>query len=97
MKDDGIRPPLDMTYQDRMERLYNFLVQMGHVVYPIYKEGTHNEIECLQVKVALSSEYPAQRSSKTNVLLPMKGSKVISLVTPTQTNSEDIIDIPPKV
>ncbi len=47
-----------MTYQDRMERLCNFLVQMGHVVSPIYKEYTQDQIEYIHVQVALSSEYP---------------------------------------
>jgi hypothetical protein len=73
--------PLNMTYQDRMERLYGFLVQMGHVVNPVYKKDTEDQIDYLHVQVALSSEYPPGVASEYK--------KVVSLVDVNKPKSND--------
>lgn len=56
--DDDHPPPLHMDYQSRMKRLYYLLIQSGLVVSASYKPGTKDDIDCIHVRVAISSDDP---------------------------------------
>ncbi|GAO98918.1 hypothetical protein Cva_01588 [Caedimonas varicaedens] len=57
-------PPLHMSYNDRMERLYNFLLSLGLVVLPICDD--EERIDYLHVRVDLPfTQKMTEESSKS--------------------------------
>ena len=87
-------PPQHMDRWSRNERLYHFLLQMGHVVCPIFAEGSNDRIESLYVSV--SCEQAAQQTAMTGVVPAVKRPQVADIVAPTETlGSGVVIDFPP--
>ncbi len=78
-------PPQHMDKYTRNERLYNFLLQMGHVVSPIFAEGSTDKIEALHVSAELPVEQRAEQTSVAGVRKAVQGAKVANMVTATES------------
>lgn len=74
-------PPLSMTRQERMKRLYDFLIGMGHMVFPKYNSNL--EIEFLTVSIDLAA--PIENIPQKNTVIPIK----MKIVTNSESSSSD--------
>ena len=65
-------PPLSMSIYERNERLYEFLVSMGHIVSPILEEGTEN-IKHIYVSAGLFPEQARDTPTQTSIEPAIQG------------------------
>ena len=85
--------PLHMSVQDRFERLYNFLVSMGHIVYPICDD--EDNIEYLHVEIDLPMpQHLTQASSKLCIPSEVKKSQIRETVATIQSLRNNVINFP---
>lgn len=85
-------PPEHMDTWSRNERLYYFLIQMGHIVRPILVEGTTDKIEALHVTSSLQDG--AKRPTETGIGKVMQRPQVEIIVAPTQSLGSNVVKFP---
>ena len=87
-----------MNEEARMERLYNFLLQMGLVVFPIYNSENPNKISHLNVSIALpfKSQNPSEIQTSPVRAKDVKRAKIIKRINTAKHSGSKVINIPPK-
>ena len=89
-------PPLNMNIYERNARLYEFLVNMGHIVSPIFVEGTEN-IKHIYVTVGLFINNPQellQHTAAPGISSPVERKEISETITSTGNLASTVIKFP---
>ena len=87
-------PPLNMNVYERNARLYKFLINMGHIVSPIFVEGTEN-IKHIYVTAGSFLEHSSQ-STETSIGSSVQRPPITEDISSTETSRNVVIDFPAK-
>jgi hypothetical protein len=85
-----------MTNNHRMERLYNTLLGMGLIVFPIPNKKNPEEIEYFNVGVTLPHLLPKPRKSPSQASIDKKveRSKILDKIRSAKNDGSNVIDMP---
>lgn len=90
-------PPEQMTNNDRMKRLYDTLLQMGLIVFPICNKENPEIIDHLNVSVTLPFHRltdTGETTTQTSVTEKMKRTKIANVVRTAQNLGSNVINMP---
>jgi hypothetical protein len=88
--------PQHMDTFSRNERLYNFLLQMGYIAFPIWAEGESGRMEAIRVTTSLGfGDKAAEESAQTRINTMVKRPEISTVIAATKSGSDNVVNFPP--